>query len=197
MPQLPAAAIVWFQTDNNKNTKQSNQKTNMNKTAFCGVEFMRPVQLNPAALLDTRKAATQFTRTEASCTYGQKKFVAVLRCSRGFYQINSYQVTHLGNNLHRVQNVAGLHFCGTGQTALSKEKKTTTSENKTNKQTNEQNNWKCSYDKWTLQWWSLGEMLCLAHTRKYFWCSGRDKWRDISWSWVNWLKICHIDPSEI
>ena len=123
---------------------------------------------------------------------GQKKFVAVLRCSRGFYQINSYQVTHLGNNLHRVQNVAGLHFCGTGQTALSKEKKTTTSENKTNKQTNDQNNWKCSYDKWTLQWWSLEEMLCLAHTRKYFWCSGRDKWRDISWSWVTsdlWLHI--------
>ena len=39
MPQSPAAAIVWFQTAKNKNTKQSNQKTNMNKTAFCGVEF--------------------------------------------------------------------------------------------------------------------------------------------------------------
>ena len=40
MPQSPAAAIVWFQTAKNKNTKQSSQKTNMNKTAFCGVEFI-------------------------------------------------------------------------------------------------------------------------------------------------------------
>ena len=38
MPQSPAAAIVWFQTGKNKNTKQSNQKTNMNKNAFCGVD---------------------------------------------------------------------------------------------------------------------------------------------------------------
>ena len=40
MPQSSAAAIVWFQTAENKNTKQSNQKTNMNETAFCGVEFI-------------------------------------------------------------------------------------------------------------------------------------------------------------
>ena len=40
MPQSPAAAIVWFQTAKNKNTKQNNQKTNMNKPAFCGVEFI-------------------------------------------------------------------------------------------------------------------------------------------------------------
>ena len=40
MPQSAAAAIVWFQTAKNKNTKQSNQKTNMNKTAFCVVEFI-------------------------------------------------------------------------------------------------------------------------------------------------------------
>ena len=39
MPQSPAAAIVWFETAKSKNTKQSNQKTNMNKTAFCGVEY--------------------------------------------------------------------------------------------------------------------------------------------------------------
>ena len=40
MPQSPATAIVWFQTAKNKNTKQSSQKTNMNKTVFCGVEFI-------------------------------------------------------------------------------------------------------------------------------------------------------------
>ena len=40
MPQSPAAAIVWFQTAKNKNTKQSNQRTNMDKTVFCGVEFI-------------------------------------------------------------------------------------------------------------------------------------------------------------
>ena len=67
---------------------------------------MRPVQLNPAALLDTQKAVTQFIQRPLAPT-GQKKSVAVLRCSRGFY---SDQVPHLGNNLHRVQNVAGLHF---------------------------------------------------------------------------------------
>ena len=38
MPQSPAAAIVWFQTAKTKNTKQSNQKTNMNEIALCGVE---------------------------------------------------------------------------------------------------------------------------------------------------------------
>ena len=40
MPQSPAAAIVYFQTAKNKNTKQRNQKVNMNKTAFCGVAFI-------------------------------------------------------------------------------------------------------------------------------------------------------------
>ena len=45
---------------------------------------LRPVQLNPAALLDTRKAVTQFIQRPLAPT-GQKKSVAVLRCSRGFY----------------------------------------------------------------------------------------------------------------
>ena len=45
---------------------------------------LRPVQLNPAALLDTRKAVTQFIQRPLAHT-GQKKSVAVLRCSRSFY----------------------------------------------------------------------------------------------------------------
>ena len=45
---------------------------------------LRPVQLNPAALLDTRKAVTQFIQRPIAPT-GQKKSVVVLRCSRGFY----------------------------------------------------------------------------------------------------------------
>ena len=44
---------------------------------------LRPVQLNPAALLDTRKAVTQLQRPLAPT--GLKKSVAVLRCSRGLY----------------------------------------------------------------------------------------------------------------
>ena len=65
MPQSPAAAIVWFQTAKKKNTKQSNQKTNMNKTAFWGVEFIVCMTFATcttyiaAALLDTRKAVKQ------------------------------------------------------------------------------------------------------------------------------------------
>ena len=66
---------------------------------FSSYSFMRPV---PAALLDTRKAVTQFIQRPLAPT-GQKKSVAVLRCSRGFYEINSDRVPHLGNNLHRVQ----------------------------------------------------------------------------------------------
>ena len=38
--QSPAAAIVCFQTAKNKNSKQSNRKTNMNEAEFCGVEFI-------------------------------------------------------------------------------------------------------------------------------------------------------------
>ena len=62
----------------------------MNKTAFCGVEFIACMtfeactELNPAALLDTRKAVTQFIQRPLAPTR-QKKSVAVLRCSRGFY----------------------------------------------------------------------------------------------------------------
>ena len=86
MPQSLAAAIVWFQTAKNKNTKQTNQKTNMNKTAVCGFEFIvcMTFKASTAALLDTRKAVTQFIQRPLAPT-GQKKSVAVLRCSRGFY----------------------------------------------------------------------------------------------------------------
>ena len=61
--QSPAAAIVCFQTAKNKNTKQSNRKTNVNKTLNSKYTWhLRPVQLNPAALLDSRKAVTQLQR---------------------------------------------------------------------------------------------------------------------------------------
>ena len=38
--QLSKIAPYKFQTAKNKNTKQRNQKANINKTAFCVVEFL-------------------------------------------------------------------------------------------------------------------------------------------------------------
>ena len=73
IPQSPAAAIVWFQTAKNKNTKQSNLKTNMNETAFCGVESIGFMTFE-AGTTKPRSATWQTkgcdTITEASCTYG-------------------------------------------------------------------------------------------------------------------------------
>ena len=91
---------------------------------------------------------------------------------------------HLRNNQRRRPSLP-VHLSGTGHNALSKEKKTTTGENKTTKR--KKSNWKCSYDKWTLQWWSLEEMLWLAHTRKYFRSSGRDSRPDINRCWRSHL----------
>ena len=57
-------------------------RQNRHATQVSGVEFkyawhLRPVQLHPAALTDTRKAVTQLQRP----LRGQKKSVAVLRCN--------------------------------------------------------------------------------------------------------------------